>query len=161
MKKVLLSILLLVLVISFASAVSLPWAPVCSYGVCDNRPNQTLVWGKVIDNANAKGIVGAYVHVECNGYELERLSTHSGYYAVFFAQEHCQLGDTVTVTSSYGDLYGVKTGIIDQNLEQWFAVVDMDLTRIDVPLVPEFGMIVGALTIVSAIGVFFVVRRDK
>jgi hypothetical protein len=35
----------------------------------------------------------------------------------------------------------------------------IDVACVNVPLVPEFGAIVGVLTALGALGVFFVVRR--
>jgi hypothetical protein len=37
--------------------------------------------------------------------------------------------------------------------------LDLNLGVVNVPLVPEFGATVGVLTILGALGVFFVVRR--
>jgi len=161
MKKIILSLFALIFLVSVVSAAPLPSAPVCSYGACDHRPNQTLIWGDIHDGETGIGIVGAYVQVDCNGYTLERLTTHNGYYAVFYDQSECSFGNEVTITASYGDLSGVKTGVVDHNEEtnDWSAIVDMDLTRINVPLVPEFSTIVAMLTAISAIVVFFVVRK--
>jgi len=38
--------------------------------------------------------------------------------------------------------------------------VKMCLYKVDVPVVPEFGLIIGTLTILSAVGIFFFVRRE-
>ena len=37
--------------------------------------------------------------------------------------------------------------------------MDLNIGVVNVPLIPEFGLIVGLLTVISAITVFFVIRR--
>ena len=72
--------------------------------------------------------------------------------------DDCDLEDSITVLGyhedyGYGDGDGTK---IDVDM----APLDVKLGVSNIPLVPEFGLFIGALTIMSAVGVFFLVRRE-
>jgi hypothetical protein len=74
-----------------------------------------------------------------------------------FLQNQCDYGDSVTVVAEKGDLTGINDGSVDNNYE--LGCFDLNVGIVDVPLVPEFGAAVGALTVMAAIGIFFFVRR--
>lgn len=102
-------------------------------------------WNDVVANAN--------VLVSCNSYSRNTTSLSDGVYDVEFTCLECITGDTAYVYATSGSLYGSNSGIVhDFGLTVRVAVVP-------VPLVPEFGLIIGALTVLSAVAVFFVVRR--
>jgi len=61
----------------------------------------------------------------------------------------------LTVYAEKGSLTGMESGIIHDNM-----VMDLDVGIVNVPLVPEFGFVVGIMTILASVGVFLVVRRD-
>ncbi|MFC1682128.1 hypothetical protein ACFL0X_00755 [Nanoarchaeota archaeon] len=127
----------------------------------------TLVAGKIYNSDYSDTIEEAYVKVSCQHGEelnvLETISLWDGSYAVTFPERGegaCDggengNGDVVTVYAEKDGHSGQKTGVVNDNVfdESW------DLAIVNVPLVPEFGFFIGALTLVSAIGVFFVIRR--
>ncbi len=120
---------------------------------------KTLITGKIYNADYSDTIADASVTVSCeHGSETNVQNTTSvsdGQYDVTFYSADCDQDDTVTVSAVKGSLYGSKTGIVHDTA---FGT-DWDLAVVNVPLVPEFGIFVGALTILSAIGVFFVIRR--
>ncbi|MFC1682127.1 hypothetical protein ACFL0X_00750 [Nanoarchaeota archaeon] len=122
----------------------------------------TLVAGKIYNADYSDTIADAEIIVECD--HDGSIQTHSGVislwdgsYAVTYTsvgEYACDYGDVVTVTASKGDLHGQKTGVVNPDVfGTW------DLAVVNVPLVPEFGFFVGALTILSATAVFFIIRR--
>ncbi len=119
--------------------------------VC-SRP--THVAGIVYQNADIDDVVaGASVNVTCNSYSRNTTSLSDGTYDAEFTCIECATGDTAYVSATSGSLYGSNSGIVhDFGLTVRIAVVP-------VPLVPEFGIFIGALTILSAVGVFFVIRK--
>jgi hypothetical protein len=67
----------------------------------------------------------------------------------------CNIGDWVTVTAIKDDLMGSSTEQVNNN-----TVGDLDVAIINVPMTPEFGFYMGALTLLSAIGLLVIVRRN-
>ncbi|MEK6918358.1 MAG: hypothetical protein AABW51_05415 [Nanoarchaeota archaeon] len=121
---------------------------------------KTLIAGKIY-NADFSGtIAGVDVIVKCVHGTTNTLSTTSlsdGSYSVIYNETGdfaCNNGDFLSVSATKGELSGYKEGEIHDD-----AFADWDLAVVNVPLVPEFGVIIGGLTILSAIGVFFMVRR--
>ena len=113
----------------------------------------TFIGGKIYDADYSDTIGGASVTVTCNINVLTATSSSDGSYGVTYPISNCNVGDTLTVEGSKGSLYGIKTGEIHEiNSEFDFAIVN-------VPLVPEFGLFIGGLTILSAVGIFFFVRK--
>lgn len=81
-----------------------------------------------------------------------------GDYAVYFpeiGEGACNGGDSVTVTAIKDDLSGTDTEIVVDNM-----ILDLDVAIINIPMVPEFGIFVGILTLFGALGVFFMIRRE-
>lgn len=123
---------------------------------------QTLIAGKIYNADFTDTISGASVTVDCvhNGVTNTKSTTSvgDGSYSVVYSENNpnaCDDGDQLTVSATKDGLYGSESGIINSNVfDTW------DLAIVNVPLIPEFGVVVGVLTIVSALGVFFVVRRN-
>ena len=123
---------------------------------------KTLIAGKIYNADYSDTVAGANVTVMCDhGGVVSFANTNSsadGSYGVEFSEtgfNACNDGDTLTVYAEKGSLTGMESGVINNNV---FG--DWDLAIVNVPLVPEFGFIVGMLTILSAVGIFFVVRKD-
>jgi hypothetical protein len=118
---------------------------------------KTMIAGKIY-NADYSDIVeGADVTITCNGNVQATTSLSDGAYQVTYNEtgtNSCNNGDSLSVYAEKGSLSGSKTGIIHDDV-----VDDWDVGIVNVPLIPEFGVFVGALTLLSAIGVFFVIRR--
>src|SRR3989339_228731 len=94
---------------------------------------KTLIAGKIYNADFTDTISGADVMVNCNGNIQTTESLSDGAYSVTFNE----------------------TGTNHDN-----AFGDWDLAIVNVPLVPEFSLIIGSLTILSAVGIFFFVRRE-
>jgi hypothetical protein len=141
MKKVFSLMLLGLLVVSMIGTVS---------------ATNTLINGKIYNSDFSQTVSGATVSVDCNGNILPATSDANGAYAVVYNQTLCDSGDALTVSASHPSHgVGSLSGVITDN-----AFMGWDLAIVNVPLVPEFGIFIGALTILSAVGVFFLVRRE-
>jgi len=156
-KKILFSMLLIVVIflsiISFVSSNSGGWALIPG--------TDTIVDGKVYKDGILAG--GAAVTVSCEDpNKLREILTktttcdeNGAYFVIFNYAEECYEDDMVTVIAS-------KDGLTNSNSKK---VTSYSAEPIDVFLmsniVPEFGTLIGILTALSAIGVFFVVRRTK
>ncbi len=136
-----------VLAIGFASA--------------DCIQNTTTVFGTVYVGNTASGVNGAQVNVTCNSNEQDSVTNSSGGYDVNFGPS-CNVGSTVTVTAQSGSSTGqnastvtfltfVPTGEI--------CGINLNVAIVNVPLVPEFGLTMGIMTVLSAITAFFVIKR--
>jgi hypothetical protein len=117
----------------------------------------TLIAGKTYNADFSDVVSGADVEVTCGNETMTDTSESDGTYAVNFDEEDCTIGDEVTVEATKGDLYGEETGIVLDGAT--FNVPCNDLAVVNVPMIPEFGLVIGALTAISAIGIFFFVRR--
>lgn len=164
MKKAILSIILImslfIMLIGFI--------PACEDGDYDCVPvEKTLVKGEVTYADSGDEAGKAIVEVTCfhdgNEYTIVTKSIKygewKGWYFVYFPQSKCVAGDEVVVEATKGDLSGEVKGLVEDFLEG--KCFDLDLARVDVPLVPEFGTVIAMITALSALGVFFIVRRSK
>jgi len=119
----------------------------------------TLIAGKIYNADYSDTIADADVTVTCNGNIQTTTSLSDGAYAVTYNETgsgSCDNGNTLNVYASHPN-YGAnsKTGVINNDVfGTW------DLAIVNVPLVPEFGVFVGLLTILSAFGVFFIIRKE-
>lgn len=139
MKKILfLSVLALVLVSALVSA-------------------ETLIGGRIYDASNNQSIANANVTVSCtHNSEVNLMSTLSnlqGKYNVVYQAEDCSQGDALQVSAVKNELSGSTSGTVNGEIGFW------DVAVVDVPLIPEFGVVVGIITVIGALSVFFVVRR--
>jgi hypothetical protein len=152
MKKIfLLAFLASMLLLGFASAV-----PICA------TAETTFVSGAITDQTNANAPVdGANVTVDCNGNVKSVISAADGGYSVEFLATECTNGDTVSVSATKDSLSGSndQPTWYTQNATVGCLKLIIDVACVDVPLMPEFGLMIGALTIVGALTAFFVIRR--
>lgn len=139
----------------------------CGYGDhSDCEIDKTFVQGRIYFADTNQSVGNAHVTVTCNhdgtDYVRTTNSGSSGFfkgtYFVVFPQEKCIAGDTVTVSAVKSGSSGQEDGVV----MNWVShgPLDLDIALIDVPLVPEFGFYVGVLTLVSSVGVFFLVRKN-
>jgi hypothetical protein len=112
----------------------------------------------VVDNATVSGV--------CNNVTSDStLSESTGQYTITFPGNACGNASEVVVTATKGSLSGQDTGIVGHIGQPCQCAAGQECScGIDIAfacpvLIPEFGLIVGTLTIASAIAVFFVVRR--
>jgi len=119
----------------------------------------TLIAGKIYNYDFSETVAGATVVITCNGNDQTKTSLGDGSYSVIYNEiglNSCDNGDFLSVYASHPS-YGIGEveGTINDD-----AVFTLDVGIVNVPLVPEFGVLVGVLTIFSAVGVFFLVRRE-
>lgn len=120
--------------------------------------DKVVVAGKIYENNYLSTVDGAMVNVTCNGNTNVTTSLSDGAYVVKFDTEECSDGDTVSVFAQNGGKTGSSSGVVHDG-----AILGLDcpldFAVVNVNLIPEFGLLVGTLTVISAIAVFFVIRR--
>lgn len=123
--------------------------------------DNTFILGKIYNSPDfqtAKGVVGATVSVTCNTHTINVTSQVNGTYSVEFASDlGCVPGDTASAFATIGNTASnTQTGVIHSYSNNY---LDIFLGVINIALVPEFTAGIGLLTLVSAVGIFFFVRR--
>jgi hypothetical protein len=122
----------------------------------------TIIAGTTYDGAQGIEfpITDADVVVSCNGYNVTDVSSsEDGTYSVAFDSEDCPLNSDVAVYATKGDLSGMQTGKVGSlNIPGFDCALNFE--DVDVPMIPEFGLLVGGLTVIAAVTVFFVIRRN-
>ena len=127
--------------------------------ISDDVIKGVMVEGRVYDVYDNSSIGNANVVVTCNHNGSEFVRTFdtcpvTGRYAVFFSKNECAYGDFLEVSAVSGELHGYGTGFVDD-----YDGLLLDIGIVHVPMVPEFGFVIGVMTFFSAVGVFFFVRR--
>jgi hypothetical protein len=123
--------------------------------VVADEPSNTLITGKIYNVDFTQTIVGADVEVVCNNASQNVTSESNGKYTAIYNKEICNAGDSLVIYAEKDGLRGVASGVIHENaiLNNW------DLGVVNVAIVPEFGFFLGILTLLSAVGIFFIVRK--
>jgi hypothetical protein len=117
----------------------------------------TLIAGKVYNHDFSETISGATVKVTCNGNEQIVTSLSDGAYAVKYpevGEGSCNNGNTVEVYANKSNLHGSSSGLVYDDV-----IDSIDVAVVNVPLIPEFGLLIGSLTVISAVALFLIVRR--
>ena len=123
----------------------------------------TVVSGTVYYEGDINNAVsGVIVQVVCNDSNvLNTTSGVDGEYSVSFTSNKCGCGDDVFVSAYEGvSMIGANEGSISICGISPAPSITLDVGVVNVPVVPEFGFVVGILTILGAVGIFFVVRKD-
>ena len=124
---------------------------------------KTLIAGKIYDYNYQNTIPEAYVTVTCNGNVAPTIQSESdGSYAVTYNEtgsSSCNDGDNLAVYAEKGSLSGIESGVINEDVFEGGSIT-WNLAIVNVPIVPEFGLIIGLVTVLSAVGIFFFVRRE-
>lgn len=124
--------------------------------------NKTLIAGKIYDSPNfenASGVPDATVYVTCpiNSTPKNTTSLGDGTYSIEYSSEE---GCCNTKASAYAEKYGFPpSNTQTADVQDYTKNFDLYLGVINLALIPEFGFFVGTLTLLSAVGVFFLVRR--
>jgi hypothetical protein len=130
-----------------------------------------LGFGSSLENAVISGVTydaerpwrlsGTTVVASCDHHGLitteETVSGAHGIYKIVFDNSKtstCLLFDEVTLTATNDDISGVETINMARYEENY------DFFLLHIPMTPEFGFYMGLLTLVSGIGMFFLVRKD-
>ena len=122
----------------------------------------TFVSGRVYNQNTGANISGAAVTVTCRGHERHVTSGDEGGYSAQYPATDCTNGDEVSVSATYDGLNGESNTVTwyTDNYQVGCLKMIINVACADVPLIPEFGLVIGTLTVLSAIGVFFLVRRN-
>jgi hypothetical protein len=119
---------------------------------------QTFITGEVYYGTPDQPVEGADVLIKCkhNGITKRAKATtlEDGTYAAHFLQEECDEDDYVLVVAKKDGVTGSDGGEVENT-----ELRKIDIAMVDVALVPEFGFFIGGLTVLGALGVFFVVRK--
>ena len=115
----------------------------------------TIVGGTIYQNTITTPVSGASVTVTCNGYTQTDTSGANGAYSVVFPCYQCYYNNAVVVDAVKNPLTGESKGTVSMT----YPGLNLDVGIVNVPMVPEFGLVVGLTTMLGALGVFFVVRR--
>ena len=131
---------------------------------------KTIIAGKTYDMTKdpIETVSGAEVYVACDHsgtiYVKNTISLSDGTYALTFCEKtgdcpdgkRCDSGDFVIVNATKGGLYGEASGTV---WDKSMLNISVNLAVVNVPMIPEFGLLVGMFTVLSAVVVFFVIRR--
>lgn len=153
-KILVLMIVISIFFLSLVSFISANSATVSIGGV------KTVVSGTVYYGSINQPVSGIWVTVECKDNNLkdtrERFKTNSkGQYSATFENKDCKNKDPVTVSVVEDGTWKNKG-----NVKGKFAgSLDIIINPNSIPITPEFGTIAGAITALSAIGIFFIVRK--
>jgi hypothetical protein len=158
-KIILLSVLIVAVMLTTTSFISAN----CAVGSIGGP--KTVISGVVTDQNNNL-IDGAKISIVCNhnGFKDPKSgkSASNGEYSAIYlggpqqsCNGQCYDGNTVTVTASKNGIKNSNTGIV----ENGEVSINVELNSGTPPVVPEFGTAVGVLTVLGALGVFFVVRK--
>jgi hypothetical protein len=160
MKKTLNLLVLSLLVLSLGLAT----AQACTTPGCVIET--TGVGGIIYQNEITNVISDADVTVTCNhngvDYSGVTTSQSNGEYGYLFDASECGYGDSVTVDAVKAGLMGTNDGDITMTntiVMNKSCKFKLNVGIVNVPMVPEFGVFAGALTLLSAVGIFFFVRR--
>jgi hypothetical protein len=121
---------------------------------------KTLVSGEVYYAYDDAPVDGADVYVKCKSgiknMKEEVVTGEDGqYYAIFEGKIGCNENSRVTVIATKEDLTGTNSGKVHN-----YRLEKMDVAfGFAPPIVPEFGLIAGMITLLGALGVFFFIRK--
>jgi len=156
--KIALSFAILTAMMLALASVSALASPSCAYE-CEEI---TSVGGLIYQGDLSNPVADADVEVTCNNNTETTTSGLDGKYKVNFEPEECDYGDTVTVHAEKDSLTGDNSGSIEftNTYEFCQCCFTLNVGIVNVPLIPEFGIAIGALTMASAIVAFFVIRKN-
>jgi len=120
---------------------------------------KTLIAGKIYDSPNfetAGPVSNATIYITCNNITKNATSKIDGTYSVeYISVEGC----CNVSASAYAEKGGVTSETEYADIQDYTGSFQLYLGVINIALIPEFGLLVGTLTLLSAVGIFFLVRR--
>lgn len=111
----------------------------------------------VITGPDGNPLESASIGVDCNSHHLTTSSAANGTYSVQFDNGFCTLGQTVTVTATKGSLSGSNSGPMLNGGD--IGQVHLDVAIVNVPTVPEFGLVTGVITLLASAGSYLILKR--
>jgi hypothetical protein len=155
MKKLNLLLVGVLVTVALLTVTSASAETACFGGKCKNN---TIISGKIYNSDYTDVYADANVSVFCGGVEKDTVSLGDGAYIVNFNPAVCGNGSNVSVYATWNGLYGNNTGVVHGfKLEGLKCVLNFGV--VNVPLIPEYGLVAGLATVMGAIAVFFYVRR--
>ena len=145
---------IIIIIATFPISVASANTPACSPIM-----GMTFVDGNITDLSGSP-VEGADVDVTCHhgggNYETSTVSSSDGGYTVLYPTNECNTGDTVDVTAAKDGMSGANSGVV----QDWNGcqIIDINVAVVDV-VIPEFGLLTGAFTLISSLGAFFVIKR--
>ncbi len=114
---------------------------------------------------NGVGVPNVSVSIVCNhstesGIEMtyrHLVTNDKGFYVVGFNNSECAGGDSVSVLAVKGNMKGANSGTV---IGGETIGLPINISNVNVFMTPEFSFYMGLLTLIAAVGVFFVVRKD-
>ena len=123
---------------------------------------KTLVAGIVYNEDYSQPIEGASVNVKCFNSsdtlqgEGNTTTLSDGTYAIEFSEigssNNCVNGDKAVVTATKDAASGSNYGFV----QDYGATVKLAIVNISIP---EFGLVLGIITLVACVGIFFFVKK--
>lgn len=164
MKKVLLLAITLACLLVYGAG----FASACGYQDHDDCDiEKTIVEGRIYYEGTNEPAGNAEVTITCMHENASNVKTTSsinsglfkGGYFVIFPQTQCISGDEVIVSAVAKD---GSSGSNSGEVKDWLSkrCLDIDVGIVNVPLIPEFGAVIGILTGFSAVGIFLFVRKN-
>lgn len=142
---------------------------ILSMGMISASIQGTLVGGTIYTDVNSNGVYDVAIDTPVEGANVDVACTHdgitshqydvsqsSGTYGVDFSISQCSMNDQLSVVATKN---GVSSDPISGSVTDYVIKWDVGIVDVPFPVVPEFGIAVGAMTILSAVGIFFFVRR--
>jgi hypothetical protein len=121
--------------------------------------DKVVVAGKIYENNYADTVSGASVNVTCGDLLGSTTSLGDGAYVVKFDEDTtCHENATVSVFAVSDGMTGTNSGEVHDGALLGLDC-PLDFAVVNVNLIPEFGLLIGTITVISAIAVFFIIRR--
>ena len=83
------------------------------------------------------------------------MSVADGAYSVLFDYGECGIGSTVSVHAEKDG----RTGDVDATVNGGPVAISLNYAVGNVVLIPEFGLLIGTMTILGALVAFIIIRR--
>lgn len=110
-----------------------------------------------VTNPDSSPAVGASVLITCNSITHFGPTDVNGYYKILFNSGECPDASMVTAQAVKGTLHASDGVIVPGTID---GDVRMDIALISPPIVPEFGMLTGAVASLVSGGLFLLKRRS-
>jgi ABC-type molybdate transport system substrate-binding protein len=114
---------------------------------------ETVITGKVFYADNNQPVDGAKVIVKCGLARTETKTAEDGTYYFNLLKRQCEKNHSVTVNANKNGITGAATKLANGE--------EIDLFIGTTPVVPEFGAFAGVVTVLGAVGTFFVIRKKQ
>jgi len=118
----------------------------------------TFVQGFVYDTTHSNApVANANVFVTCNSTTHSVTTNGAGKYASTFSLAECNDGDPIHVSANKNNLSGNGSGTVSNVVTN----INVGVVNVFVSSVPEFGMLTGALALLTTGGSYFALKRKR